>query len=112
VGRDSSPHLSTYLLRSRLQTLDHGAPVSLYTVSRELGHGSEEMVRRVYSHLGTVRHRSEVVEYQESRVDDIWWIRHRWGSRFAPVLVRSAACSLATAHVAPDTAPAAFKAVG
>jgi hypothetical protein len=38
------------------------APVSIYTVSRELGHGSEEMVRRVYAHLGTVRHRSEVVE--------------------------------------------------
>jgi hypothetical protein len=38
--------------------------VSLYTVSRELGHGSEEMVRRVYSHLGDVRHRSEVVEYR------------------------------------------------
>ncbi len=49
---------------ARLQTLDHGAPVSLYTVSRELGHGSEEMVRRVYAHLGTVRHRSEVVEYR------------------------------------------------
>jgi len=47
---------------ARLQTLDRGAPVSLYTVSRELGHGSEEMVRRVYSHLGTVRHRAEVVE--------------------------------------------------
>ena len=38
--------------------------MSLYTVSRELGHGSEEMVRRVYSHLGTFRHRSEVVEYR------------------------------------------------
>jgi len=49
---------------ARLQTLDHGAPVSLYTVSRELGHGSEEMVRRVYAHLGTVRHRSDVVEYR------------------------------------------------
>jgi integrase len=49
---------------ARLQTLDRGAPVSLYTVSRELGHGSEEMVRRVYSHLGSVRHRSEVVEYR------------------------------------------------
>jgi integrase len=48
----------------RLQTLDRGAPVSPYVVSRELGHGSEEMVRRVYSHLGTVRHRSEVVEYR------------------------------------------------
>ena len=49
---------------ARLQTLDRGAPVSLYTVSRELGHGSEEMVRRVYSHLGTVRHRAEAVEYR------------------------------------------------
>jgi hypothetical protein len=49
---------------ARLQTLNHGAPISLYTVSRELGHGSEEMVRRVYSHLGTFRHRSEVVEYR------------------------------------------------
>jgi integrase len=48
----------------RLQALDRGAPVSPYVVSRELGHGSEEMVRRVYSHLGTVRHRSEVVEYR------------------------------------------------
>jgi hypothetical protein len=49
---------------ARLQTLDRGAPVSLYTVSRELGHGSEEMVRRVYAHLGAVRHRSEVVEFR------------------------------------------------
>ena len=49
---------------ARLQTLDYGAPVSLYTVSRELGHGSEEMVRRVYSHLGTVRQRAEVVEFR------------------------------------------------
>jgi hypothetical protein len=49
---------------ARLQTLDRGAPVSVYTVARELGHGSEEMVRRVYAHLGTVRHRSEVVEFR------------------------------------------------
>jgi hypothetical protein len=52
---------------ARLQTLDRGAPVSFYTVSRELGHGSEDsedMVRRVYSHLGEVRHRSEVVEFR------------------------------------------------
>jgi integrase len=49
---------------ARLQTLDHGAPVSVYTVARELGHGGESMVRRVYGHLGAVRHRSEVVEYR------------------------------------------------
>jgi integrase len=49
---------------ARLQTLDGGAPISLYTVSRELGHTSPAMVQHVYSHLGTVRHRSEVVEYR------------------------------------------------
>jgi len=49
---------------ARLQTLDAGAPVSIYTVARELGHQSDEMVRRVYAHLGSTRHRSDVVEYR------------------------------------------------
>ncbi|HEV8178342.1 MAG TPA: hypothetical protein VGP44_11735 [Gemmatimonadales bacterium] len=49
---------------ARLQSLDRGAPVSIYTVSRELGHQSEEMVKRVYAHLGNVRHRAEVVEFR------------------------------------------------
>jgi hypothetical protein len=48
---------------ARLETLDRGAPVSIYTVARELGHGSDEMVKRICSHLGDVRHRDEVVEY-------------------------------------------------
>jgi hypothetical protein len=34
------------------------------TVSRELGHGSETLVKRIYGHLGTLRHRSKVVEYR------------------------------------------------
>ncbi len=33
-------------------------------MARELGHESETMVRKVYAHLGTIRHRSEVVEYR------------------------------------------------
>ena len=49
---------------ARLQTMDHGAPVSIFTVSRELGHGSEALVKRIYGHLGTVRHRANVVEYR------------------------------------------------
>jgi integrase len=49
---------------TRLQTLDQGAPVSNYTVSRELGHSSLAMVERTYAHLGEVRHRAEVVEYR------------------------------------------------
>jgi integrase len=49
---------------ARLQTLDRGAPVSIYTVARELGHTSTAMVQRVYAHLGSVRHRSAVMEYR------------------------------------------------
>jgi integrase len=49
---------------ARLQTLDGGAPVSVYTVAKELGHGGDSLVKRVYGHLGQVRHRAEVVEYR------------------------------------------------
>ena len=49
---------------ARLQTLDHGRPVSLYTVAQELGHDSEEMVRRVYGRLGKIRHRAEAPEFR------------------------------------------------
>ncbi len=48
----------------RLQTLEHGAPVAAYMVGQELGHGGASLVKRVYGHLGTVRHRSEAVEYR------------------------------------------------
>jgi hypothetical protein len=34
------------------------------TVAREMGHGGESMVRKVYGHLGQVRHRAEAVEYR------------------------------------------------
>lgn len=49
---------------ARLQTLDHGAPVSPFTVGREMGHGGTALVHRVYGHLGQHPHRSEVVEYR------------------------------------------------
>jgi integrase len=49
---------------SRLQTVDRGAPVALWTVEQELGHGSGDMIREVYGHLGSTRHRAEVVEYR------------------------------------------------
>lgn len=49
---------------ARLQTLDAGAPVSVFTVARELGHGGDAMVKQVYGHLGTIRHRADVVEYR------------------------------------------------
>jgi hypothetical protein len=49
---------------ARLQTLDRGEPVSQFTAGRELGHGGDSLVRRVYGHLGEVRHRADVVEYR------------------------------------------------
>ena len=62
-------YLSAHMFRhtycaARLQTLDRGHPVSPFTVGRELGHGGEALVKRVYGHLGEVRHRAEVVEYR------------------------------------------------
>jgi integrase len=52
---------------ARLQTLDNGAPVALFTVSRELGHADTDMVSGVYGHLGDVKHRAEVVEFRVSQ---------------------------------------------
>ena len=49
---------------ARLQTLDGGQPVSPFTVAVEMGHGGIAMVKNVYGHLGTIRHRSEFVEYR------------------------------------------------
>lgn len=55
----------------RLQTTDHGAAVSPYTVMRELGHSSIQLIEDTYGHLQNTRHRSEVVEYREADVHDI-----------------------------------------
>jgi hypothetical protein len=41
--------------------------VSTYTVAREAGYESEATGRRVYAHLGTIRHWSEVVEHRVQR---------------------------------------------
>jgi integrase len=49
---------------ARLQTVDGGKPIAVFTVSRELGHSSTAMVERVYSHLGDVRHRADAVEFR------------------------------------------------
>lgn len=50
---------------ARLQTLDHGAPVATFTVSKELGHTNTKLVDEVYGHLPKDgAHRSETVEYR------------------------------------------------
>ena len=45
--------------------------MSPFTVSRELGHGSRTMIEEVYAHLGTMRHRSDVVEYRLEQHRDV-----------------------------------------
>lgn len=72
---------------ARLQTTDHGAPVSPFQISRELGHGGTSLVERVYGHLGTVRHRGEVVEFRKevvAKIEDVKE-RERFEKRFEAV---------------------------
>lgn len=68
VERTIVPPLRTKMLRhsycaARLQTVDGGKPVAHYTVARELGHQGVKMVEEVYGHLGTIRHRCDVVAF-------------------------------------------------
>jgi integrase len=48
---------------ARLQSLDAGAPVAIYTVRRETGHAGTSMVERVYAKLGKIRVRTERVSF-------------------------------------------------
>jgi len=78
---------------ARLQTTDQGAPVSVYTVAKEMGHGGESMVRRVYGHLGEVRQRSEVVEYR------VELYVAKLGERLAALQARSFGTTIGTTAV-------------
>ena len=49
---------------ARLGCLIGGAPISVYQVSREVGHSSEDLARRIYRHVAATPHRSDYVEYQ------------------------------------------------
>lgn len=51
---------------ARIQTLDRGAPVSIYTVARELGHRSTSMIEDRYGHLHdrAVAGGTDVVEFR------------------------------------------------
>lgn len=50
--------------------------MATWTVEEELGHASAEMLREVYGRLGTVRHRSEAVEYRVEQHFD--WQGGEW----------------------------------
>jgi integrase len=53
---------------TRLQTLDRGEPVSVYTVAAELGHRDVQLIMRTYGHLQRDRQRLPRVEYLEADV--------------------------------------------
>lgn len=62
------PRLHTFrhsYTAARIQTLEHGAPVSLWQVARELGHQSTSMIEKRYGHLAKVTERKEVVEFRQ-----------------------------------------------
>lgn len=71
---------------ARLQTLDRGHPVALYTVQTEGGWSSDEMLRRIYGHLGTVRHRADVVEFRVEQHAAA--IRKRFGPVVTEILLQ------------------------
>ena len=56
---------------ARIQMIDNGHPVSLYTVARELGHGNTKLVEQTYGHVPEERHRSSVLTYREAGVLDL-----------------------------------------
>lgn len=63
------PPLRTKILRhtycaARLQTMDGGKAISQYTVAEEMGHEDFKMIKKVYGHLGKIRHRADAVEYR------------------------------------------------
>jgi integrase len=49
---------------ARLQTVERGEAVAQFKGGRELGHGGDSLVKRVYGHLGSVRHRAQHVEFK------------------------------------------------
>jgi integrase len=53
---------------TRIQTLDRGEPVSVFTVAREMGHKGTNLIEDTYGHLQNDRNRSEAVEYREATV--------------------------------------------
>lgn len=71
---------------ARIQTCDRGRPVSLYTVSRELGHRSTDMIESRYGHLHD-RTEEGCVEIVEFRIETH---RERLGDRLTALEGRAA----------------------
>jgi len=70
IGRRAGievPRLHTFrhsYVSARIQTLDVGHPVALFTVAREVGHSTTRLIEERYGHLVHVATRSEIVEFR------------------------------------------------
>lgn len=51
---------------ARIQTLEHGAPVHIWQVARELGHQSTQQIESRYGHLARVTERAETVGFNRA----------------------------------------------
>ncbi|HEV2751649.1 MAG TPA: tyrosine-type recombinase/integrase [Gemmatimonadales bacterium] len=99
VGEVRSKQFRHTYITARLQTLDHGEPVSTWTVAKEVGHRSTDMIEETYGHLGQVRHRSEVVEYRVEqhsaklgdRLTALWDVCRTEGKQGASSAMRASA---------------------
>jgi integrase len=74
VGAEIDKRVTLTTLRhtygaTRIQMLDQGAPVHLFTVAREMGHRSVTMIEKHYGHLQNVRHRKAEAEYVDNVVE-------------------------------------------
>ncbi len=69
ISKTVSPHTFRHTYTAaRVQTLDHGAPVSVFTVAVELGHRDTGLIEQVYGHVMKAPHRAETVEYVEADI--------------------------------------------
>ena len=64
IGRTRLQVFRHSYISTRVQTLDGGQPISLFTVAREVGHSGIALIEQRYGHLVHVPIRSDVVEYR------------------------------------------------
>lgn len=69
VDRRPTPTMCRHTYTAaRLQTLDNGEPVSVYTVAQELGHRDLQQIEETYGHLMRSRYRADVVRFEPTKV--------------------------------------------
>ena len=72
LGKRSRPYVTRHTyISARLQTLDKGEPVSVFTVCKEVGHRDPGLIMRVYGHLQRDRKRLPIVEFREATVTEL-----------------------------------------